>query len=73
MKISVHEKEGNTVHVMVTYFAFGHHSGLNLSPLQVPPLSSLFNSINTIVELQPNSTQKNPLIFNPDLVYSLTL
>lgn len=56
MKISVHKKEGNTVHVMVTYFAFGHRSALNLSPPQVSSLSSLFNSINTIVDLQPNST-----------------
>lgn len=67
MKISVHEKEGNTVHAMVTYFAFGHHSALNLSP---PQVSSLM-----IVDLQPNSTlkKKNNLIFNPDLVSYLTL
>lgn len=71
MKISVHEKEGNTVHVVVTYFAFGHHSDLNLSHPQVPSLNSLFNSLNSIADLQSNSMQKKPLIFNPELVYYL--
>lgn len=73
LKISVHEKERNTVHVVVTYFAFGHHSDLNLSHPQVPSLSSLFNSINSTVDLQPNSMKPPPPIFNPDLVYYLIL